>query len=180
MRTYQTEGIILKRSNYGEADRILTLFTKNHGKLRIIAKGVRKITSRRGGNLELFNHVSVYLNKGKGLDSLSEVTVSNSFSIWRKNIKAVGMAYYFCELVDKLTAEGQEHYQVFERLKNSLKKLGKESYTELVVNFEKELLTELGFGIPERLKESKKSLKDYIEQITEKKITSPKIIREIW
>ena len=180
MRAYKTEGIILKSSNYGEADRLLTIFTKNHGKLRVIAKGVRRITSRRGGNLELFNDVNVYLNCGKNLDSLSEVEVINSFSNWRKDIKSVGVAYYLCELVDKLTAEGQEHYQVFKLLVNSLSRLSERNYTELVVNFEKELITELGFGVPENLKDSQKSLKDYIEQITEKKITSPKIIREIW
>lgn len=180
MRSYKTEGIILKRSNFGEADRLLTIFTKNHGKLRVIAKGVRRITSRRGGSLELFNYVSVYLNNGKNLDNVSEVEILNHFTNWRKNIKAVGVAYYLCELVDKLTAEGQEHYQVFELLVNSLSELGNSNYTELVVNFEKQLLTELGFGIPVNLINSKKSLKDYIEQITEKKITSPKIIREIW
>ena len=180
MRAYKTEGIILKRSNFGEADRLLTIFTKNHGKIRVIAKGVRKITSRRGGNLELFNYVSVYLNNGKSIDSLVEVEVVKSFSEWRKEIKAVGVAYYLCELVDKLTAEGQEHYQVFNLLRNSLSELDECNYTELVVNFEKELITELGFGVPENLKDSQKSIKDYIEQITEKKITSPKIIREIW
>jgi DNA repair protein RecO (recombination protein O) len=180
VRAYKTEGIILKRSNYGEADRLLTIFTKNHGKLRVIAKGVRRITSRRGGNLELFNHVSVYLNNGKNLDSLSEVEVFNSFSDWRTDLKAVGVAYYLCELVDKLTAEGQEHNQVFDLLKQSLSKLDECNYTNLVVSFEKELITELGFGIPDKLRNSRKSIKNYIEEITEKKITSPKIIREIW
>ena len=61
-RTYKTEGIILKRINFGEADRILTSYTKHFGKISLLAKGVRKITSRKGGNIELFNQTVLFSN----------------------------------------------------------------------------------------------------------------------
>ncbi|MBI2593599.1 DNA repair protein RecO, partial [Candidatus Daviesbacteria bacterium] len=66
MPSVAVEGIILKRTNFGEADRMLTVLTKNLGKITVIARGVRKITSRRAGNVELLNVVKLGLFKGKG------------------------------------------------------------------------------------------------------------------
>lgn len=178
-RTYKTEGIILKRTNYGEADRILTIYTKHYGKIRVLAKGVRRITSRRGGNVELFNQAVIFLSQGKNLDSLQEAQVVNSFKSWRNDLKKVVVAYYFCELVDKLTPEGQANPKVFQLLSRFLEKIATASLPELVRSFEEVLLTELGFGIPKELKDRSKSLKDYIESITEKKIYSRTIGREL-
>jgi len=79
MRSYKTEGIVLKRINYGEADRILTIYTKRHGKIRAIAKGVRKLTSRKAGSLELFNNVVLFLVKGKNLDIITEAQTVDLF-----------------------------------------------------------------------------------------------------
>ena len=61
MRNFKTEGIIIKRRDYGEADRILTVMTREYGKLKIKAKGVRKITSRRSAHIELLNHTVFYI-----------------------------------------------------------------------------------------------------------------------
>lgn len=178
-RTFKTEGIILKRTNFGEADRILTIYTKHYGKIRAIAKGVRKIASRKGGNVEAFNHVSLFLAQGKNLDIVSEVVVVNSFKSWRKNLKKVGLAYYFCELVDKLTPDGQANRMVFELLGEYLGKIGRENDPEVVRSFEEQLLDELGFGVPEALKKRPGSLKAYIETIIEKKVKSPRILRRL-
>ena len=187
-RTYRTEGIILKRINLGETDRILTIYTKHYGKIRAIAKGVRKITSRKGGSVEAFNHVSLFLVQGKNLDIVSEVEVINSFKSWRKNLKKVGLSYYFCELVDRLTPNSQANRAVFELLKNYLARIGKTPPRwpeellgggKLVREFEEQLLEELGFGVPEALKNTSSSLKSYIETITESKITTPKILRQL-
>lgn len=178
-RTYKTEGIILKRTNFGEADRILTIYTKHYGKIRAIAKGVRKIASRKGGNVEAFNHVSLFLAQGRNLDLVTEAEVINSFKSWRKNLKKIGTAYYFCELVDKLTPDGQANRAVFELLREYLVKIGREGESELIRSFEEQLLGELGFGVPEALKKTPGSLKNYIESIIEKKINSPKILRDL-
>jgi len=178
-RSYKTEGIILKRTNFGEADRILTIYTKHYGKIRALAKGVRKITSRKGGNVEAFNHVSLFLAQGRNLDIVSEAEVINSFKSWRKNLRKVGLAYYFSELVDKLTPDGQANRVVFELLREFLGKIGQESESKLIRSFEEQLLEELGFGVPEALKKTPGSLKSYIETIIEKKIQSPKILRKL-
>ena len=178
-KTYLTEGIILKRINFGEADRILTIYSKHYGKIRAIAKGVRRITSRKGGNVELFNHVTLFLARGRNLDIISEAQVLSSYKSWRKNLKKVGTAYYFCELVDRLTPDGQANRVVFELLRDFLGKIGKESESELTRSFEEKLLIELGFGVPETLKKSPDSLKGYIESIIEKRLKSKKILGEL-
>lgn len=178
-RTYKTEGIILKRINYGEADRILTIYTKHYGKIKALAKGVRRITSRRGGNVELFNQTVLFLHKGRNLDILQEAQVISSFKDWRKNLKKVSTAYYFSELVDKLTPEAQANQQVFTLLERFLTKIGTASLPELTRSFEEALLRELGFGVPKELKKNSQSLKDYIESITEKKLNSQEIGKEI-
>jgi len=179
MGTYKTEGIILKRVSYGEADRILTIYTKHYGKIRAIAKGVRRITSRKAGSLELFNHSVLFLAKGKNLDIISEAQIVNSFRLWRKSLIKVGLAYYFCELVDRLTPDEQENRGVFELLRDYLAKLNKASLPELVRSFEEQLLEELGFGVSQAARRAPGSLKAYIESITEKKINSPKILRNL-
>lgn len=179
-RSYKVEGIILKRANRGEADKILTVFTRSFGKRRVLAKSVRKINSRKGGNVELFNQVSLFIVKGKVLDIVIEATVINSFSSWRNDLKKIGVAYYLCELIDKMLMEEQENYQMYDLLLESLMSLNKAKLSELILSFEKKLLIDLGFGIPKGLETSCKSLLGYIEEITEKKINSPKIIREVW
>lgn len=178
-RTYKTEGIILKRTNFGEADRILTIYTKHYGKIRALAKGVRRITSRRGGNVELFNQVTLFLHQGKNLDLLNEAQVVNSFKAWRRDLKKVAVAYYFAELVDKLTPEEQPNQAVFQLLSRYLGKIGTAILPELTRSFEEALLRELGFGVPEELRRSSSSLRDYIESITEKKLNSQDIAKEL-
>ena len=180
MRTFKTEGIILKRTNYGEADRILTIYTKRHGKIKAIAKGIRKLTSRKAGSLELFNHAVLFLAKWKNFDLITEAQSVNLFKSWRKNLVRVGVAYYFCELVDKLTPEEQENQAVFELLSKSLAQMDKARLSVLVRDFEEKLLHELGFGVPAVLKNQPGSLEAYIESIIEKKINSPKIIKRIY
>ena len=173
---YKTVGIILKRINFSEADKILTIFTKHYGKIKVIAKGIRKITSKKAGILELFNHCKLVLAKGKDLDIITEAQVINSFSSWRKNLSKVGVAWYFCELVDKLTAEGQANKDVFELLKNYLENLSQKDNSQFIRSFEEHLLNQLGFGIPLSWRRWQGSLKTYIESIAEKEIQTPKML----
>ncbi|MFC1727667.1 DNA repair protein RecO [Patescibacteria group bacterium] len=178
-KTYKTEGIVLKHINFGEADRILTVFTKHYGKVKAMAKGVRRVTSRKGGNLETFNQVTLFFVKGKNIDIVTEATAINTFSGLRNGLFETGLAFYFCELVDKLTPESQANQNVFELLVESLGKIGKTKPIVLVRNFEEELLKELGFGVPLSLKSHQGSLKDYIETITEKEIKTPKVLKRL-
>jgi DNA repair protein RecO (recombination protein O) len=173
---YKTEGIIIKRKNFGEADKILTIFTKHYGKIKAIAKGIRKITSKKAGILELFNHCKLVLARGKDLDIITEAEVINNFFSLMGSLNRVGVAWYFCELVDKLTAEGQANKDIFELLKNYLENIGEENTLQYIRSFEEHLLNQLGFGIPLQWRRWPGSLKPYIESIAEKEIQTPKIL----
>src|SRR5579859_8022976 len=107
MRQLIAEGIVLKRRNIGEADRILTVLTRSFGKMSIKAIGVRKITSKRSSHIEPLNHVILSLYKGKAMPVLTEITTKESFSDIKQDLQKIGFAYHLCELVDGLCPEGQ-------------------------------------------------------------------------
>lgn len=165
-RTYSTEAIVLSRKNFGEADRIITIFSKNYGKLRVVAKGIRRLTSRKKGSLELFNHTKMFLVRGRGMDIITETELKNEFSNWRKDITRVGIAYHLCEVVEKLTAEGQDQEEVYRLLKLALEKLDKMKdgqLIEFVRRFKLRVLGDLGFL--EKDKDIPMNIDDYIEEL---------------
>lgn len=100
-RQYATNAIVLSRRNLGEADRILLLFTSEHGRLDVIAKGARKALSRLGPTLDLFNQVQLELTQGRELDVVRSVVAISRHSSLRQNLEAYGHAAYLAELVDR-------------------------------------------------------------------------------
>lgn len=174
MRAYRVEGIVIKRKNFGEADRILTVYTKNKGKISVMAKGVRKITSKRASHIELLTHSVMGIYEGK-ISVLTETESVYHYSDLKTDLKKAGYAFYMCELIDGLCAEYQESRGVFELLQNTLFKLETaEDPKSLMVSFEKDLLTLLGFWPENRayLEDSDR----FIEDIMERKIKTKRII----
>lgn len=145
MRGFKTEGIILKRRNFGEADRILTVFTPDKGKISVLAKGVRRITSRRAGNVELLNRSLMYLHQGKNFWILTEAESLNTYQELKEDLKLSIYAYHIIELVDKLTAENQEDVRIYTELVEVLKRLERNPRQILVRAFEAKILSNLGF-----------------------------------
>lgn len=172
MRSYRDEGIVVKRKNFGEADRILTIFTKKYGKIKILAKGVRRITSRRGPNIELFNQVELSIHQGKTFDILTEAQVSNTFPQIRKNLDMVGLAFHICEIVDSLCPEHQAHPRVYEMMLDVFNQLDH----GLVHSFEQNLLQELGY-LPKGNREVDTTL--FIEKILERRLKARRIISKL-
>lgn len=179
MRTYKIEGIILKRTNLGEAERLVSVFSKQHGKIRVRAPGVRKIISRKAAHLELFNHSLLMLVQGKNLDIITEAETINNFSRIRKNFNQVATAYYFCELVERLLPERQENQEIFELLKESLEKLGNISdlsgLGRLGESFSNRLLQILGY-LEKKNFLTGENLERYLENVMERKIKSKKML----
>lgn len=145
MPSFKVEGIILKRKNFGEADRIISVFTLQRGKISIIAKGVRRITSRRAGNVELLNRVSMYLYLGKGLPILTEAESLETYSKLKEDLTLSTYAFHIIELVDKLTAENQENRILYQHLVELLNRLSKKPRQILIRAFEAKILSNLGF-----------------------------------
>src|SRR5437870_1040200 len=116
MRVYTTEAIVLKRQNLGEADRIVTLYTPLHGKLRAVAKGARRPTSRLAGHLELFCLSTLQLAHGRELEVVTQAEMRDAFRAVRDDLARTTQAYCALELVDRLTPDRLENAGVFELL----------------------------------------------------------------
>jgi DNA repair protein RecO (recombination protein O) len=175
---YKVEGIVIKRINIGEADKLITFFTKQKGKVVCLAKGIRKIFSKRAPSLELFNQVSMYVVKGKSLDLIAEVKTLHNFSGLQKKLTLLSNVYYLIELIDRLTAENQENRHIYQLLLATLEQINKQQKVEenQIIEFQTELLTNLGFGLPTQ---SGNRLDWYIEKILERKINSKKFLKAV-
>ena len=176
MRSYKTEGIVIKRRNFGESDRIITVFSKQYGKIQVKAVGVRKINSRRSPHIELLNQSLFTLYKGRNISLLTEVSSLENFAEIKENLTKVGFAYHICELIDGLCAENQEHPDIFDLLQTTLQRMTtSEDLTFVIHEFEIELLTKLGFykttDFPRDFNTS-----EFIEQILERKLKSKQIL----
>jgi DNA repair protein RecO (recombination protein O) len=104
----------MRRSDLGEADRILTLFARGYGKIRAVAKGVRKPASRKGGHVELFTRVDLLLAQGHSLDVVSQAQMLDAFVPLREDLERSVYAAHFVELVDAFTEESDEHDDVYD------------------------------------------------------------------
>jgi DNA repair protein RecO (recombination protein O) len=104
-RLYLTDAIVLSRFDYGEADRILTLLTPELGKIKAIAKGIRRPTSRIGGSLEPLAELRVQLAKGRTFDVVTQVTMQHAWLGLRDDLEVTATAWYCAELVDRSLEE---------------------------------------------------------------------------
>lgn len=177
MRSYSSEGIVLARHNFGEADRILILMTRNHGKVHFVAKGVRKLGSKKRGHIEVFSHVKFHATKGKGLDLLTEVETINGFGEIRGNLKKASVAYFMLEVTEKITREGENHPEIFDLLLEYLGKLEEASILRKLRNeFTQKALISLGFW-PEG---KRMDNPDYIlENVAERRIASIRVGKKL-
>ncbi len=145
-RLYRTEAIILRRKDFGEADRLLTLYTPGLGKTRVLAKGVRKPRSRKGGHVELFTHSNLLIAKGKSLDIITQAETIHSFLPIRRELLRTSYAYYAAELLDKFTEEGEENNPLFDLFLRALFWLSEADDLDLALRyFELHLLTYVGY-----------------------------------
>src|ERR1035437_3816258 len=179
MRSFKAEGIVIKRSNYSEADRIVTIFTKQNGKIKVKANGVRRIASKRSPHIEPLNYCVFGLYQGKGMPILTEVESKESFPLLKKDLHRIGFAYHVCELIDGLCAENQENQDVFMLLGRTLRKLSKEdNLSEVVYEFELELLRLLGFHKPSE-STAKINTQELIENILERRLKTIQILPQL-
>lgn len=145
MGIYKAEAIVLRSMVYGEADRILTLFTREAGKISAIAKGVRKTTSRLRGAVQLFSHTRLVLYGGRSLDTVSQGEAEEEFSYLEQDVERFATASYCAELVDRLTPEREPQSRVFFLMLSVLQAL-KQGDAELAARiFELKLLDVLGY-----------------------------------
>ena len=116
LHVYRTEAVVLRRQDFGEADRVLTLYSPWRGKFRAIAKGVRRPKSRLGGHVELFTHVNVLVAQGRNLDIITQAEAIRPYQHIRDDLWKATYACYVAELVDRFTEDHLENAPIFDLL----------------------------------------------------------------
>lgn len=145
-KSYRDQVLVLKKMNYGEADVIVTLFGRSSGIVAAIAKGARRMNSRKSGNLELFNQIEVLMAEGRNLDVVSEANMVDAFGFWREDIEAISLAYYATDITALLLAEADPQPYIYDRLVEFYAWLGKTNSAHLLIRwYEVQLLNHLGF-----------------------------------
>lgn len=145
-RIYRTEAVVLGRRDFGEADRLITLYTQGYGKRRVIAKGVRKTTSKLVGHLELFTRAQLLLAVGRNLHIITQAQVITPYRSLRDDLTRFGYACYAAELLDKTTKEDEENRPLYNLLVQTLAGIDSAPLPGLVVRFyELRLLGLIGY-----------------------------------
>lgn len=130
------QGIVLRSYPFGEADRVVVLLSPNNGKIRTVAKGVRKTKSRFGGRLEPFTHVDLVLYEGRNLDTITQVAVLEPFPKLRGDLDAVVAAGTMVEAADAVAQEEESSIRLFLLLQRGLKALESGKYApDLITSF---------------------------------------------
>ncbi len=146
-RSFRVEAVVLRHADWGEADRILTLYTRERGKVRAIAKGARKIRSRKAGHLEPFTHVTLQMAQGRDLLIITQADTLDANLPLVANLVKTGYASYAVELLDRFTYEDEnENYAIFRLLTEILTRIAGEAEPWLALRYyEVRLLDLLGF-----------------------------------
>jgi len=146
-RSFRLEAIVLRHSDWGEADRLLTLYTRQRGKVRAIAKGARRVRSRKAGHLEPFTRVTLQLARGRDLLIVTDAETVEAYQPLREDLVKTGYASYVMELLDRFTYEDESESPVIYRLlAETLSRISSQPDSWLAVRYyEVRLLDHLGF-----------------------------------
>jgi len=152
VRLYKTEVIVLRDYDLGDQDKIVIFYSRRYGKIKVIAKGARRIKSRFAALVQPPSYDSVVVHKAtrSGLDTLSECKINYPFIGIRKNLLRFAYSCYLAELIDKFLEEEQPNSHLFELLVKTLfclERIRKQNLTLLMRSFEIKLLKILGYGL---------------------------------
>jgi DNA repair protein RecO (recombination protein O) len=145
-RTFRSEAIVISHKDWGEADRMLWLYTRKLGKVQAIAKGVRKMRSRKAGHLEPFTCSNLMFARGRSFLIVTQAETLAPFLDLREDLLKVGYAAYVSELLDRFTYEEDDNHLIYQLLKDTLTRIdGEPEPYPAVRYFEIHLLDLLGY-----------------------------------
>jgi DNA repair protein RecO (recombination protein O) len=145
-RTFHLDALILKHMDFSEADRIVVVFSKERGKVRAIAKGVRKLHSRKAGHLEPFTHVRLFLAQGRDMPIITQAQTIDPFAVLRGELVKIGYASYVIELLDRFSSEDGANQPLYQLSLDTLKRLeNTEDLFSVIQYFELHMLDMQGF-----------------------------------
>lgn len=145
-KLYRTEGVVIRRIDSGESDRTLTLYTPDRGKIRVLAKGVRRPGSRLAGHLELLAHATFLIARGRNLDIVTQAQTVHPFASLRQDLERIAWGCYLAELVGRLSPEQQENALAYQLLLEALAHLDQGRDPEMIARaFEVHVLGAMGY-----------------------------------
>ncbi len=146
MPVYKAEAIVIRRRNLGEADRIVTLFSREYGKFSVVAKGARKPGSRFAGRLELFTQLHALLARGRTLDVVSQVDVIDPFAGLRGDLARMGAASTVVEITDRATPERETQSALYTVLRDALRTIATGDAEMPLLWFTTQVLVLIGYA----------------------------------
>ena len=126
-RTYRAVGLTLRKSPAGEADLISSLYTREHGKLDVLARGARRLTSKLIGHFEPLTLVRLSIARGRALDIVAEAEVVNAFPHVKSDYANIARGLHVAELIDGFSASSTANPQVLDLAIQTLEAIGKQS-----------------------------------------------------
>jgi DNA repair protein RecO (recombination protein O) len=135
MSLYRDHGVVLRTYKLGESDRIVVFLTVEHGKVRAVAKGVRKPASRFGGRLEPISHVALQLWRGRELDIVSQAESVDHFRVLRDDLDRIGKATAMLEVCDQVAQEREPNPRLYQMLIGALRTLDASDSATIVPAF---------------------------------------------
>ncbi|RJR27515.1 DNA repair protein RecO [candidate division WWE3 bacterium] len=148
MRHYVVEAVVLKNINYGDSNKIYTLYTRQNGKITAVARGIRKLQSRRAGSMDTLNHIKAKIYEdSRGYKTIQEVEAVNTFKDIKADLSRVFRALYILDILNKFHEVDDGSEVIFNNLINTLNMLEVHRHPSelLVAHFEIILLKLLGF-----------------------------------
>ncbi|MEX1052502.1 MAG: DNA repair protein RecO [Patescibacteria group bacterium] len=144
---FKTQGIVLKKNELLNLDNLVTIFTLDLGKIVCVAKGIKKLNSRRAPHIQTGNLIDVGLSSKHDRYYLQESNIISGFSSLKKNAKKMSMAYYFFLLIDKLLPENEPEHEIYNTTLNFLIELSKTTSVDnsLLEKYVNNMLIKLGY-----------------------------------
>lgn len=136
MKLYKTEALVLRARDCGGGDKLLILYSREFGKIKVMAHGVSKPSSRKRGAVQLFTRTNFLIHRGRNLDSVSQCEGVEMFSYLRGDLEKISYASYLFELVDAFTPEGEASEPLFLLLLTTLRLMATEDLELLARAFE--------------------------------------------
>lgn len=170
MQYQKYEGIVVNRRGVGDADRFLTILTRDAGKISVYARAVRTVKSKRAGSLDLFSRISFEVAERGDHRTLMSVTLLDSYQRNKQALVNISRLFELGELVDTLLPEDDPQAEVYDLLETALTHLARFETPEYLTRFKKKLLALLGFGTPAG------DLDTYIESLISRSLRSKNFI----
>lgn len=165
MKFQKYTGIIINRRAVSDADRFLTIYTEEQGKISVYARGVRSVKSKRGSQIDLFSHIKFEVIEKGDRRTLTHVELLDAHRDSKTELKHISRLFQIGELVDRLTAEEEPGEDVYQLLVTALTHLSHFDTPEYMERFKKKLLSHLGYGTQDL---DPAALDDYIESLLDR------------